>query len=293
MACRTLGRVVQGRVSNERKAVLGLVVTALLWSLGGLLIKSIDWSAPAIAGGRSAIGMIVLLSVVRPRRFTWSMPQIGGALAYAVTVTLFVFANKLTTAANAILLQYTAPLWIALFGPRFLKEPARWYDWPIIALILGGTALFFLDELTVSGFWGNTLALISGLSFACLAMTLRKQKADSPVESIFLGNVLTALVCLPFMFRTLPTAHGSIALGLALLAVLGSFQLGLSYLLYARAIRHVTALEAMLIPAIEPVLNPLLVLLVLGERPGIRAVIGGAIVLGAVTARGILTMRKR
>jgi len=278
-------------MSHERKAVALLVLTAVLWSLGGLLIKSITWSAPAIAGARSAIAAVVLLSVVRRHRFTWSGAQIGGALAYAVTVTLFVLANKLTTAANAILLQYTAPLWIAVFSPWFLKEAARWFDWPIITLILVGTALFFLDELTMSGFWGNILALITGLSFGWLAMFLRKQKTGSPFESVFLGNVLTAVVCLPFMFGSLPTAHGSVALGFILLGVLGVFQLGLSYVFYATAIRHVTALEAMLIPAIEPILNPAIVLLVLGERPGPLSIVGGAVVLGAVTARGVLTVR--
>jgi len=280
-------------MGSERKAVALLVMTAVLWSLGGLLIKSIAWSAPAIAGARSAIAAVVLLSVVRPRNFTWSAAQIGGTVAYAVTVILFVLANKLTTAANSILLQYTAPLWIAVFSPWFLKESARWFDWPIIALILVGTTLFFLDEVTVSGFWGNILALVSGLSFGWLAMFLRKQETGSPFESVFLGNVLTALVCLPFMFTCLPTTHGSVVLGFMLLAALGVFQLGLSYIFYANAIRHVTALEAMLIPAIEPILNPTIVLLVLGERPGSLAIIGGAVVLAAVTTRGVLTSRGR
>ena len=270
-----------------------LVFTALLWSMGGLLIKSIDWNAPAIAGGRSAIGALVLLSAVRPRHFTWSVAQIGAAVAYAVTVTLFVIANKLTTAANAILLQYTAPLWVALFSSWYLKEPARWYDWPIIVLILAGIALFFMDQLTVSGFRGNVLALLTGVSFGWLALLMRKQKAGSPLESVFLGNVLTTLVCLPFMVGSLPSARGSTALGFGLLAVLGVFQLGLSYILYSSAVRHVTALEVMLIPALEPILNPMLVLLVLGERPGLHALIGGTIVLGAVTARGALTIRGR
>ena len=268
-----------------------LVLTAILWSLAGLLIKSITWNAPAIAGGRSAIAAVVLLFVVRRRHFTWSPVQIGGAIAYAVTVTLFVLANKLTTAANAILLQYTAPVWIVAFSPWFLKESAHRFDWPILAVILAGISLFFLDELTMSGLWGNILALITGASFGWLAMLLRKQKTGSPFESVFLGNMLTALVCLPFLFQSLPSACGSVPLGFILLAVLGVFQLGFSYVLYAKAIRHVTALEAMLIPAIEPILNPTLVLLVLGERPSFRAMVGGAMVLGAVTVRGVLSSR--
>ena len=280
-------------MSQERKAVLLLVATAVLWSLGGVLIKSIDWSGLAIAGGRSAIGAVVLLAVVQRRRFTWSAPQLGAAAAYAVTVTLFVLANKLTTAANAILLQYTALLWIAVLSPWALGEPPRRWDWAFIAVILGGTSLFFLDELTVSGFWGNVLALITGFSFGCLALLLRKQKDGSPVESIFLGNVVTALACLPFMLRSAPSAHGSVAMGVLLLLVLGIFQLGLAYALYAEAIRHVTAMEAILIPTIEPILNPTLVLLVLGERPGARSALGGAIVLAAVAARGIMAARGR
>lgn len=280
-------------MTDERRAVGMLVLTAVLWSLAGVLIKSIEWNALAIAGARSAIAAGVLLVIVRPRHFTWSAPQIGGAIAYAVTVTLFVLANKLTTAANAILLQYTAPVWIALLSPRFLKESPRWFDWPFIAVILGGMSLFFLDEITLAGFWGNMLAIVTGLSFGATAMFLRKQKAGSPTESVFLGNVLTALICLPFMFRSLPAAHGSVALGFALIAALGVFQLGFSYALYTRAIRHVTALEGILIPALEPILNPILVLLVVGERPGLRSALGGAIVLGAVTVRGILSSRGR
>jgi drug/metabolite transporter (DMT)-like permease len=280
-------------VSQQRKAVVLLVLTAILWSLAGVLIKSITWNAPAIAGARSAIAAVILLAVVRPRNFHWSAAQIGAAVAYAFTVTLFVMANKLTTAANAILLQYTAPVWIVVFGPWLLRESPRWFDWPLIALILGGIALFFLDELTATGLWGNALALCSGLSFAWLAMLLRKQKAGAPFESIFLGNGLTALVCAPFLFRSAPTAHGSIAFGFLLLAALGVFQLGLSYILYAKAIRHVTALEAILIPAIEPILNPTLVLLLVGERPGLRSLLGGALVLAAVTARGVLSSRGR
>jgi drug/metabolite transporter (DMT)-like permease len=279
-------------MSHQRRAVLLLVATALLWSTAGLLIKQIDWNAPAIAGGRSALAALVLLAVVRRRRFTWSAAQIGGAVAYSTTVTLFVFANKLTTAANAILLQYTAPIWIAVFSPWFLKERAHWFDWVIMLLILAGIALFFADKLSVAGMWGNILALVTGLAFAWLALCLRKQKDGSAFESVFLGNVLTVLVCSPFMFRSLPHAGGSTWLGCLLLLALGILQLGLSYILYSIAIRHVSALEAMLIPAIEPILNPVLVLLVVHERPGAWAIAGGTIVLGAVAARGLLTVSR-
>ena len=285
-------------MSEKRRAVALLVATAVLWSTAGLLIKAVDWGDPVaaaarIGGTRSAIAAVVLLFFVRRSGFTWSAAQIGGAIAYAVTITLFAMANKLTTAANAILLQYTAPIWIAIFSPWFLKERARWFDWLIMFLILGGIVLFFMDKLTLGGFWGNALALMTGLSFAWVALFFRKQKAGTPFESVFLGNVLAALACSPFFFSSMPTTHGSVALAWLLLGLLGVFQLGLSYVFYSMAIRHVTALEAMLIPALEPILNPIWVLLVLGEVPGPWAIVGGAIVLGSVTARGLLTIRAR
>lgn len=266
-----------------------LLSAALCWSLGGLLIKSIDWPPMAIAGGRSAIAIpIILLCVGRPR-FTFSPAQIGGAVGYALTVVLFVFATRMTTAANAIFLQYTAPIYVALLGRWYLREQASRIDWLVIAVALIGIALFFVDRLTVSGFWGNIIALGSGLAFASVALFLRKEKAGSPIASIVLGNLLVALAGLPFMLAA-PSLGGN---GLWRLVLLGTVQLGLPYVFYAAAIRHVTALEATLIPLLEPVLNPLWVMLALGERPGPWAIVGALLVLGAVLGRGLLMMRSR
>ena len=252
-----------------------------------MLIKSIDWPPMAIAGGRSAIAIpIILLCAGRPR-FTFSGAQIGGALAYAGTVVLFVFATRMTTAANAIFLQYTAPIYVALIGRWYLGEHASRIDWLVIAVALVGIALFFMDRLTVSGFWGNIIALGSGLAFAAVALFLRKEKAGSPVASIVLGNVLVTLGGLPFMVQAPSLGEGS----LWRLLLLGTVQLGLPYVFYATAIKQVTALEATLIPLLEPVLNPLWVMLALGERPGPWAMVGAFLVLGAVLGRGGLMMR--
>ena len=229
------------------------------------------------------------LAVFAPRfRFTWSAAQIGGAVAYAATTILFVTANKLTTAANAILLQYTAPVWIALLGAWFLGERATRVDWLTIAAVFGGMTLFFCDNLQFAGFAGNLTALASGVAFAAMTLLLRKQKDTSAVESIFLGNLLAGAAGLPFILRSgvLPNAGSWVALGL-----LGIVQLGLSYLLYSRAIRHVTAMEAVLIPVIEPILNPVWVLLALGERPGPLPLVGGVIVLTAATLRALHSLR--
>jgi len=270
----------------KSRAIVFLIITALLWSAGGLLIKLVDWNAIAIAGARSAIAALVIF-VFRPKMsFNWKFPQLGGAVCYAGTVILFVAANKLTTAANAILLQYTAPIYVAILSYWFLKERITKPDLLTIAAAFGGMILFFLDDLSAGGFWGNSVAILSGIAFAGTALFLRKQKDHSPLESVFLGNILTFLIGLPFMLRSLPDA--SSWLGLVLLGV---FQLGCSYILYAEAIKHVTALEGILIPVLEPVLNPVWVFLLLGEIPGKWAVAGGIIVLVSVTLRCILSLR--
>jgi len=272
----------------RHKTIIFLALSAILWSFGGLFIKLVSWNPMAIAGLRSLIAVLVLLAYVRHPRFTWSFPQMGGAIAYAVTVTLFVLATRLTTAANAILLQYTAPIYVALLGSWFLGERAEWFDWISILILIGGIALFFLDYLTVGNLLGNGFAILSGISFACLVLFLRKQKNESPIGSIMLGNLLTGLVGLPFMFDSMPGA-----LSWAGLLFLGVVQLGLSYVLYSEAIKHVTALEAILIPGIEPILNPIWVFLILGERPGKWALIGGFIVLISVTLRSLMAIRRR
>ena len=269
---------------GERYKAIGfLIVTAVLWSSGGLLIKWISWNPLAIASTRSAIAALVLLVVLRRPHITWSFAQIGGAIAYTVTVILFALANKLTTAANAILLQYTSPIYVALFGAWFLGERATWLDWTTILVVMGGMGLFFLDDLTTGGLWGNVCAISSGVTFACFVLFMRKQKNDSPLESVFLGNILTALIGFPFMFQTMPTASSWAGLLLS-----GMLQLGLSHVLYSVAIKHVAALEAILISVIEPILNPVWVLLVLGEAPGPWAFLGGFVVLVSVTVRYVV-----
>jgi drug/metabolite transporter (DMT)-like permease len=277
----TANNALAGPLGGERPRAIGLLVlTAILWSTGGLLIKWVPGNPIAIAGARSAIASLLLLAFIRRPNFTWSFSQIGGAIAYAVTVMLFVSANKLTTAANAILLQYTSPVYVALLGTWFLGEETTWLDWVTIILTLGGMSLFFLDDLALGGFWGNILAIATGITFACLVVFLRRQKDGSPLESILLGNILAALIGLPFVLNSRPGLLGCIGLGL-----LGVFQLGLPYILYSLAIKSVTALEAILVPVIEPILSPLWVFLVMGEVPGPWALVGGLVVLASVTAR--------
>ncbi|MBN1828865.1 MAG: DMT family transporter [Deltaproteobacteria bacterium] len=270
-------------MKNRNQAILFLLCTAILWSAGGILIKSIQWHPMAICGGRSAIAAAFLLLVSRRLKWHWSWPQIGGGVAYAALVILFIAANKLTTAANAILIQYSAPIYIALFSNWFIGEKITRFDWLIIFIVLAGLTLFFVDEITVEGFWGNICALLSGVSLAWLFLFMRKQKDADPIESVIIGNILAAVVGIPFILQSAPGG-----LGWPGLVAMGIFQLAIPYWLFSQAIKHVTALEAVLIPILEPILNPIWVLLIVGETPGPWALVGGIIVLSTVAARGIV-----
>jgi drug/metabolite transporter (DMT)-like permease len=275
------------RRSAHARAVAQLVAAALLWSLGGLLIKAIAWTPMAVAGGRGLIAALFLLAVSPRFSLRFSRLEVLGAVAYAACTFTFVAATKATTAANAILLQYTAPVWVALLGSWFLGERATRTDWAAIGVVFVGFALFFADSLEMGHIAGNALAASSGICFAAIALLMRKQKDGTPIKSIILGNVMAFAAGAPWIFRAPALAPG----GWAALALLGLAQLGCSYWLYARAIRHVTAMEAVLIPVVEPILNPIWVLLAIGERPGPLAIAGGALVLGAATFRAFKSIR--
>lgn len=271
------------------KSVLLLLLAALCWSLGGVLLKSVDWPPIAVAGGRGLIAAVFLyFAAGRSFHFRWGWLPIGTAVAYAGCTVLFAAANRYTTAANAILLQYAAPVYVALLGAWLLREKPTRSDWLTMAIVLGGMALFLYDGLRLNSLTGIALAITSGFFFAAMVVMLRMQKDGAPLGSIILGNLLGFLIGLPAMLDApLPDARSSVAM-----LLLGVVQLGIPYLLYARAIRHVTALEAVLIPVVEPILNPVWVMLVIGERPTPVALLGGAIVLGAVTWRSISSIRK-
>lgn len=262
--------------------VLLLLAAAILWSLGGVLIKSIDLSPMAIAGTRSLIATVIM-SLAMPavlRKISWHV--MPGAVAYAATVFLFVVATKLTTAANAIFLQYTAPIYIAMIGPWFLGERTSWRDWLLVLLALCGVGLFFLDQLSLQGLSGVIAALGSGFAFAWLAILMRRQKAESPEAVVLLGNLLTFLIALPWVFPILRIEENG-----PRLLLLGTVQLTIPYLLYSLAIRHVRALDASIISTIEPILNPIWVMLATNERPGIWSIVGGSIVLGTSLTRSV------
>lgn len=267
--------------------ILGVIAASMLWSTAGFLIKFVSWSPIPIAGVRSLIAAIVIFIYLKKPKFTFSKAQIIAAVAMAATMFLFVTANKMTTAANAILLQYTAPIFVALLSFFLLKEKVRRLDWLVIAIVLVGLSLFFLDDMTTGNLVGNILALLSGFTFAVMITALRFQKDGSPMESTLLGNVLTFLVTIPFLAKA-PMPDLNSIIGLVLL---GIFQLGLAYILFANAIKHVTAVEGVLLSVMEPLCNPIWVFFFIGELPTGNALIGGVIVLTAITVRSVFSAK--
>lgn len=262
------------------RARLEILAAAVLWSTGGAAMKLTKLSGWQIGAGRSLVAAAFLFLAFRRARARPSARLLAAAATYAGTVVLFSLANKLTTSANAIFIQDTAPLWVVLLSPLLLHDrPTRGelLSIPVYGLGLG---LFFLDELSPGQLAGNFVALASGVCFALCIIALRRV-GDEAVAAIAWGNVLAALVALP-MWSTGPTPA---ATDLGILLYLGVFQLGSAYALFARGVQHTPAVEASLLCLLEPVLNPIWTFFLAGERPGPWALVGGAIVLGATAAR--------
>ena len=271
---------------DRRKAILFLIIAAVLWSTSGIFLKTLNWQPLAVLAGRSLFSSLVFLVYLRriPRRFTrW---QWVAALSSVLTQLLYITAIQMTTAANAIFLQYTAPIYILLLGYWLLREKPSKADWVAMLVIFAGLGLFFGDRLSPGGFTGNLLAIISGVTMALMTVAMRAQKDGSPAESFLLANLLGMLLGGYFVFQQPWTVAnwGSIA-------YLGIFQIGLAFLLYSLAIKVIPALEATLIGTLEPILNPLWVFLLLGEMPGPLALLGGLVVLAGVVISSIASAR--
>lgn len=268
---------------NRKKGIYLLVLTSILWSFSGVCTKFISWNGFAVAGIRGLIAALLLLIVNRRPRLPRSGFQVAAIFSYVGLVVLLILSTKLTTAANAILLQYTAPIYSAILGYFVLKEPVTRHDITVIVLVLIGLAVFLYDGLTDGRMAGNLIALLSGVCYGAMNVFMRKCDKDAPADNIFWGNLLAFVLMLPFMGRPEITA-----VNIGIILFMGIFQLGLAYILYSIAIPHVPALEATIITVLEPILNPVWVMLFYGEKPGIRTIIGGAIVLLAISGKDVL-----
>lgn len=272
----------------DHKKAIGLTcVAALMWSLAGLNIKMINWTPYAIAGGRSLIAMLLLTPMVlKSKNRRIDRYVLGGALCYAAFNYCFVASTKLTTSANAIMLQYTAPIYVALLSWAFLKERVKKADIFSMICVFVGMALFFMDQAGGGSTVGNVVAVFNGVTFAGISIFLRLQKNGNPVMSMYLGNIFAGVGGIPFIVMAGPLDKT----GFFFLFLLGS-MVALSYVIYARASTGLSALEAVIIPIIDPIMNPVWVFLTLGERPGGLSLLGAAVVLSAVTLRVIWGIR--
>ncbi len=287
-------------VSPHTSSRFQIIAAALLFSTGGAAIKATTLSSWQVAGSRSGIAALALLLMMPTARRRWTWPTMAVGVAYAATMIFFVLANKLTTAANTIFLQSTAPLYILLLSPWLLREPIRRQDLFFMVALALGLGLFFIGveppmATAPDPLRGNLLATLSGISWALTLMGLRwmgKQEehaAHSPVVAVVVGNLVAFLFCLPWAW---PLVGGTVNDWLTV-GYLGIFQIGLAYALLTGAVRHVPALETSLLLLIEPVFNPLWAWLAHGEKPGGWSLLGGAIILLATTLRTVQGVQSR
>lgn len=263
--------------ADRKRAILYLAFAACLWSTGGLFIKLINMNPIAIAGIRSGIAAIVMFLYLGKAKITINKMNVAGACTYAALLFSFVGANKLTTSANAILLQFTSPVWVIIITAIVLKEKVRRADYITVVAVLSGMLLFFIGSFGKGTILGNVIACFSGVFQALLVILLQKHKGGSAVEVTLLGNVLAFLISIPFLPHQIPPISSSIYL-----LLLGVLQLGIPYIFYTLAIKRVSSMEAILIPVLEPLLNPLWVFLFTGEKVAWTALLGGFIVISSI-----------
>ena len=282
------------KAEHQLAGQAAVLFTAVLWSTSGMFIKLIDWHPVVITGTRSLLAacfLLVMRFIVPPPKGSKNapFPLWAGAIAYALTMLSFVIANKLTTAANAIMLQYSAPVWAALLGWRLNREKPHWEHWGAMVLVSGGLMLFFRDGLSSGALLGDGISVLSGVAFGATSVFLRMLKDGNPRDALLLSHVICALVGIPFIFLYPPDLTVSTVLPIV---YMGTIQLGLASLIYAYGMKRISAVQAMLTAIVEPILSPVWVLLVTGEKPALTALAGGTVIIAAVFASSIIGMRR-
>jgi drug/metabolite transporter (DMT)-like permease len=285
--------------------IVSLAFCALLWSTGGVLVKLVDWNPFAIAGMRSLIGLVTVCIILHRLPSFTVRDGISGKIdgratfylyaagaCYAGTMVLYIVANKMTTAANAILLQYTDPVYIILFGPLILGEKNSRSDYVTVACVVLGMILFFADGLKGGHMTGNLLAALSGTTWGFCTIFMRKLRRRGSQDAFMIAHIMAFLTGLPFMFiYGLPSGTMMVSSYIGLV-LLGVFQIGVPSILYARGINNVRALSASFISMIEPLMNPVWVLLFMHEVPSVWTLAGGIVILGCIIMREIVQRRK-
>ena len=273
------------RLPDHRKGLVYIIIAALLWSSSGLFIKVLTLTAFQISFFRFLVAACTILIILRYRErkpeFYLRWTDAVCTLCYALTVILFVIATKLTTAANAIFLQFTAPIYLVFLEPWVFKRALRSMDLFAVLACMGGMALFFGGHLELGGLIGNLLAILSGMCLATFSIILKWKRVanpfEDPISAIILGNVTVGLLCLPFVFPVSVTLGQSISL-----IYLGVFQLGISFMLFTAGQRYVSATAAAITSMLEAVFNPVWVFLGMGEQPSPFAMVGAMVVMGVI-----------
>jgi drug/metabolite transporter (DMT)-like permease len=258
-----------------------IVATALLWSLAGVFIKFLDLPPLTIVFYRSVFAALIFTPFLRGKDWQISRPILISVISYTAAISAFVSANKLTTAANAIVLQYTAPLFVFLYSALVLGEKISRLNGFTLAASMIGVAIIFLSSAGQPDMAGVLLALLSGALFAAYMLNLRRTQAVSPVYLTWINNAVCALLLLLVVKSQL----GLTSTQLGIVAVMGAVQLGVPYFLFSKGLQTVPLQEASLIALIEPVLNPLWVALTVGEIPSFATLAGGSVIVAALAVR--------
>lgn len=274
---------------SSRKGLLFVFIAAVLFSIGGLCVKLVPWNAMSINSFRSIISVILLVifAKVTGRKFKLTSGVIIGAVSMCGVTTLYAMANKLTTAANTILLQFTAPVFVILVMWLVFKERPKRLDVITCVAVFGGVACFFLDSLGSGSFLGNALALLSGVCYAGVFM-MNKFPGGDPLFATILGQAMGAAIGFPWLVRETVFTGTALAAAVAL----GVFQLGVAYMFFTTGIRTAPPVSACLVAGIEPILNPVLVAVVLGEMISPLSLVGGAIVFVSIMGYNVLTTKQ-
>ena len=279
-------------MTKEKRASFEMLLCAALWSIAGILFKLVPWNGFAVAGMRSLIAGITIFVSMRLMGYHYVLNRrtlIAGFFS-GCTYLCFTVANKLTTSANAIVLQFTSPIFIIIYSALFFGKKVRKQDLAAVLATLAGISLFFLDQLKPGYLLGNFVAIGAGMFMAGMYVSVGEIEEEERFSGILNGQALTFLVGLPFFIATKPVLTPT-----AILAVLalGVFQLGLSYVLYVKACRYCPPLACCLLGAVEPLLNPVWVFLFDGERPGVFALIGAVVVIVSITVWSIFGQEKK
>ncbi len=270
--------------NSQIKGVLLMLTCALMWSTGGILIKLVPWNPLVLGGWRSLFcGLTYLIYMLfTKRRIRFDTRSLYVGVASSVASFCFLAANKLTTAANAIVLQYTSPVFFVLFSMIFQKKKFRRKDYAVVGVTMAGIVLFFMDSITPGNMLGNFIAIMSGMVFALMYMLLGEAKDEGArVSGMLIGTLLSALVGLP-LNAVYPPEQVTLPIVLAVVGM-GIFQLGIPNIMYSAAINSTSMLVCSILASTELLLNPVWVFLLTGEVPGLWAFIGASVIAATIT----------